>query len=65
LQDSIKFLTDTVNRALLADPENKIITSTKNDGIVKGIKLKPEINNKAIGTVIPYTFNSRKSNKKS
>ena len=24
-----------------------------NDGIVKGIELKPEINNKAIGKVIP------------
>jgi hypothetical protein len=27
LQDSVKFLSDTVNRALLADTSNKIITS--------------------------------------
>ena len=69
LQDSIKFLSDTVNRALLADPSNKIITDDKNGntGIVKGIELKPEINNKAIGTVIPsstFTTNNSKSNNK-
>ena len=52
LQDSINFLSDTVNRALLADPANKIITSTENDKIVKGIELKSEINNKAIGKVV-------------
>jgi hypothetical protein len=51
LQESINFLSDTVNRAFLADPANKVITSTENDGIVKGIELKPEINNKAIGQV--------------
>ena len=51
LQDSIKFLSDTVNRALLADPANKIIPSTENDGIVKGIELKPELNNKAMGKI--------------
>jgi integrase len=55
LQDSINFLSDTVNRALLADPENKIITAPESDGkmIVKGIELKPEINNKISGNVIP------------
>lgn len=37
LQESIKFLSDTVNRALLADPANKIITSIENYGTVKGI----------------------------
>jgi hypothetical protein len=56
LQESIKLLSDTVNRALLADPENKNITTTpeSDDGkmIVKGIELKPEINNKAVGKVI-------------
>ena len=66
LQDSINFLSDTVNRALLADPANKIITATtseRDDGmnkIVKGIELKPEINHKAIGQVI----SSSNSNKK-
>jgi Mannitol dehydrogenase Rossmann domain len=57
LQDSINFLTDTVNRALLANPQNKIITTTTHESgsgmkIVKGIELKPEINNKVIGKVI-------------
>ena len=66
LQESIKFLSDTVNRALLADPANKIITSIENDGIVKVIELKPELNNKAIGTVIPSTSSPpSRSNKQS
>jgi hypothetical protein len=52
LQDSINLLTDTVNRALLADPANKIVDITKNDGMIgKGIALKPEIKNKAVGKV--------------
>jgi hypothetical protein len=53
LQDSINFLSDTVNRALLANPENKIVDiKTKSDGVlVKGIELKPEINNKAVGKI--------------
>jgi hypothetical protein len=36
---SFKFLSDTVNRALLADSANKIITAPESDGkmIVKGI----------------------------
>ena len=67
LQESIKFLSDTVNRALLADPENKIITAPESDGIiVKGIELKPEINNKASGEVVipSYTSTNNRSNKK-
>ncbi|HEX6294876.1 MAG TPA: hypothetical protein VFZ46_06950, partial [Nitrososphaeraceae archaeon] len=66
LQESINFLSDTVNRALLADPENKIITATtseRDDGmnkIVKGIELKPEINHKAVGKVIPSNCNNKK-----
>ena len=53
LQRSMKFLTDTVNRALLAgESVNKIITAPGSNGmIVKGIELKPEIKNKAVGEV--------------
>jgi hypothetical protein len=52
LQESIKFLSDTVNRALLADPANKISYNGENNiGIVKGIELKPEISHKAVGQV--------------
>ena len=47
-----------MNRALLANPENKIINDQS--GIVKGIELKPEINNKAVGEVVtPSTFTNR------
>jgi polyhydroxyalkanoate synthesis regulator phasin len=64
LQESIKFLSDTVNRALLADPSNKIITTTpeSDDGkmIVKGIELNPEINHKVVGQVIPSNSNKKK-----
>ena len=62
LQDSIKFLSDTVNRALLADPSNKIVDiNAKSDGmIVKGIELKHEINNTAVGKVISLSNNNSK-----
>lgn len=62
LQESIKFLSDTVNRALLADPSNKIIIDDdgQQPGIVKGIELKPEINNKVVGQVIPTNSNNKK-----
>lgn len=61
LQESIKFLSDTVNRALLADTTNKIITSADGQsGIVKGIALKPEIKNKTVGKVISSNSNNKK-----
>jgi hypothetical protein len=62
LQDSIKFLSDTVNRALLADPENKIITAPESDGmgIIKAIALAPEIKNTAVGKVQISPNNKKK-----
>jgi hypothetical protein len=44
------------------------MNSTENDGIVKGIELKPELNNKAVAEIaIPSTStsytNSRSNNK--
>jgi hypothetical protein len=62
LQDSIKFLSDTVNRTFLADPENKLVTAPESDGmgIVKGIELKPEVNHKTIGQVKITPSNSNK-----
>jgi integrase len=68
LQDSIKFLSDTVNRALLAgESVNKIITATTGSDsgkrIVKGIELKQEIKNKAVGKVIPSSSNSNNKKK--
>ena len=66
LQESIKFLSDTVNRTLLADPSNRIIYhDNTQSGIVKGIELKSEINNKAVGKIaIPSMFTNSRSNKK-
>ena len=55
LQESIKFLSDTVSRTLLADPANKIITKDddrQNGRGIKGIEIKSELNNKAVGKVI-------------
>jgi hypothetical protein len=52
LEESVKFLSDRFNAFLLSQPENKIIYHDKdNVGTIKGIELKPEINNKAIGNV--------------
>ncbi len=52
LKESVAFLTDRFNAFLISQPENKIIYHENNDGIVKGIELKPEINNTVIGKVI-------------
>lgn len=48
LQESIKFLSDRFNAFLISQPENNIIYE---DEKLKGIELKPEINNKAVSQV--------------
>ena len=53
LKRSVAFLANKFNTFLLSQPENKIIYHDKNKGIVKGIQLKPEINNIATAEVIP------------
>ncbi|MGI9009744.1 MAG: tyrosine-type recombinase/integrase [Nitrososphaeraceae archaeon] len=58
LEESVKFLSDRFNVFLLSQPGNKIIyhedeDDKNNSRIVKGIELKPEMNNKAKGKVIP------------
>jgi hypothetical protein len=71
LKRSVVFLTDRFNAFLLGQPGNKVLYDNSNgqNGIVKGIELKPEINNKAVGEigVIPSSTNnnSRSNNKKS
>jgi site-specific recombinase XerD len=62
LKRSVAFLSDRFNAFLLSQPENKIIYHDKNKGIVKGIQLKPEINNIATAEVIPSStsYNSKK-----
>jgi hypothetical protein len=68
LQRSVAFLSDRFNAYILSQPENKIIyeDDAKNDatskGIVKGIELKPEINIKTKGKVIPSSTNNNKKN---
>ena len=63
LEESVTFLSDKFNAFLLSQPGNNIIYHEDEDdgknkvGIVKGIELKPEINNKAIGKVIPMKKN--------
>ncbi|HSF51082.1 MAG TPA: tyrosine-type recombinase/integrase [Nitrososphaeraceae archaeon] len=73
LEESVAFLADRFNAFLTSQPENKLVyyedddkKGTAGDGRrLKGIALKEEINNRAIGTVIPSTFTKSRSNKKS
>ncbi len=69
LEESVAFLSDRFNAFLTSQPGNKILYDDGNgqSGIIKGIQLKPEINNKAVGTVISSSTstNSRINNKKS
>ena len=58
LKRSVEFLSDKFNAFLLSQPGNKIIYHEGDDGknkvgTVRGIELKPEINNKIKGKVIP------------
>ena len=74
LEESVAFLADRFNAFLSSQPGNTIlyymtmIIKIIIVGIVKGIELKPEINNKAIGEIaIPSSTsstNSRSNNKK-
>jgi integrase len=64
LKKSVAFLADRFNAFLLSQPGNKILYDDDNgqsEGIVKGIELKPEINNIAVGKVIPSIFNNKKN----
>ena len=63
LKISVAFLADKFNAFLLSQPGNKIIydDNNKDNGrIVKGIELKPEIKNKAIGRVISSSNGNKK-----
>ena len=51
LKRSVAFLADRFNAFLLTQPGNKILYDDVQSGIVKGIELKSEIINKAIGKV--------------
>ena len=58
LEESVSFLADRFNAFLLSQPENKILYDDVNgqSEVVKGIILKSEINNKAIGKISPKTL---------
>jgi hypothetical protein len=67
LKRSVAFLADRFNAFLLNQPGNKILYDEENNtdsGIVKGIELKPDINIKAIGKVIPSSSTSYYNKKK-
>ena len=53
----MEFLTNRFNAFLISQSENKILYDNDEQiGIVKGIELKPELNNKAVGEVaIPFS----------
>ena len=57
MEESVKFLSDRFNAFLISQPGNKIIYHEDEDdkinGTVKGIELKPEMNNKAVGKIFP------------
>ena len=63
LKRSVAFLANKFNAFLLSQPENKIIyhkdeiDGKNNVGTVKGIELKPEMNNKITGQIIPSKKN--------
>ena len=69
LEESVAFLSNKFNAFLLGQPGNTILYASNgnnaNSGIVKGIELKSEINNKAVGEVaIPSTSTNTRSNNK-
>ena len=69
LEESVAFLADKFNAFLASQPGNKILyeDNSGQSGLVKGIELKPEINNKAVGKVISSsisTSTNNRSNKK-
>ena len=56
LKRSVAFLTNRFNAFLIGQPENKIVyheddAGKNNNRTIKGIALKPEIKNKAVGQV--------------
>ena len=67
LKESVAFLADRFNVFLIGQPGNKILYDDENSigsgRIVKGIELKSELNNKAVGTIIS-TSSSTIGNKK-
>jgi integrase len=65
LEESVAFLADKFNAFLASQPGNKILYDDENSGesgikIVKGIELKPEIKNKAIGKVMSSSNGNNK-----
>ncbi|HSF50598.1 MAG TPA: site-specific integrase [Nitrososphaeraceae archaeon] len=63
LEESVAFLADKFNAFLASQPGNTILyDNDEQTDVIKGIELKPELNNKAVGTVISTSTNNR-SNK--
>ena len=66
LEESVVFLSDRFNAFLASQPGNNILYDDNGQNCgVKGIELKPEINNKAIGEIaISSTFTNSNNKKK-
>ena len=67
LEESVAFLADKFNAFLASQPSNTILyDNNKETGVIKGIELKPELNNKAIGEIaIPLSTSTNSRNNKS
>ena len=62
LKRSVTFLSDKFNAFLASQPGNKILydDNSGQSGLVKGIELKSELNNKAVGTIISTSRSNKK-----
>jgi integrase len=61
LEESVSFLADRFNAFLISQPHNRIVYDDKQ---IKGIELKPELNNKASGeVVIPFSTSTNNTSR--
>ncbi len=69
LEESVVFLADRFNTFLLSQPGNTLLYNDDDNkqpgGIVKGIQLKPEINNKAVAEIAIPSSNSSSTSSRS
>jgi integrase len=51
LEEAVAFLSDKFNAFLVSQPGNRLVYHDENNSQIKGIEIKPEIKNKAVGKV--------------
>ncbi len=64
LEESVAFLADKFNAFLVSQPGNRLVYHDENNPQIKGIELKPEIKNKALGQIKINPSSSLFNNKK-